>query len=63
MEGGFIVSDKEKPGCYTQKYAEVALKGSQGCGCGSDVGRCGGTLINLEKVSLDTCYSKDELEK
>lgn len=58
------MSDKEKArDVIRKKYAEVALKGSQGCGCGSDAGCCGGTLINLEKVSLDIGYSKDELEK
>lgn len=58
------MSDKEKVKEFIRKkYADIALKDSQGCGCGSDAGCCGGTLINLEKVSLDLGYSKDELGK
>ncbi|HOL16093.1 MAG TPA: methyltransferase domain-containing protein, partial [Bacillota bacterium] len=57
------MSDKEKDREFIRKkYAEIAMKGSQGCGCCSDAGCCGGTLINLEKVSIDIGYSIDELE-
>ena len=48
------MSDKEKArDVIRKKYAEVALKGSQGYGCGSDAGCCGGTLINLERAICD----------
>lgn len=58
------MSDKEKAREYIRKnYAEIGLKGSQGCGCGCDASCCGGTSINVEKISLDIGYSKDELEK
>lgn len=46
-----------------KNYADVALKGTSGCGCSCSPGCCGGdTTVDVKEASMRIGYSEDELE-
>jgi arsenite methyltransferase len=56
------MDDKEKNRELIRKnYEGVALKGSQGCGCGCNVQQRECTPLNLKEISLSIGYSESDL--
>jgi len=56
------MNDKEEIRAYIRKrYADIALQGTEGCGCGCSSSCCDGKMPDVKKVSVDLGYSENDL--